>query len=135
MFKKGDLRQRSDSHSPSIIAADMKLVGDVKSDGEVQIDGLIEGDVVCGSLTVGQSGIIHGTVQSDSALVRGRVNGVIRARAVSLTKTAHVVGDVLHESLMVEPGAYIEGNCRRLDKPAQTGLNLVVSDGSALARS
>ncbi len=134
MFKKVDFRRRSDAGSPSIIAGDMKLVGDVQSEGDVQVDGMVEGDVACGSLTVGQNGIIHGTVHADTALIRGRVNGEIRARSVSLTKTAHVVGDVLHESLMVEPGAYIEGHCRRLDKPQQGGLNLVVSDGAAVQR-
>jgi cytoskeletal protein CcmA (bactofilin family) len=134
MFKKADVRQKSAAASPSIIAADMKLVGEIKSEGEVQIDGTVEGDIVCGSLTVGQSGIINGTVRADSALVRGRINGEISARAVSLTKTAHVVGDVMHESLMVEPGAFIEGHCRRLDKPSQGGLNLVVSDIAAAKR-
>ena len=134
MFKKVESKLRPDGRSPSIIAADMKLVGDVTSEGEIQIDGHVEGDVRCGSITVGQSGVIKGAVRADRALVRGRITGEISARSVSLTKTAHVLGDVLHESLMVEPGAYIDGHCRRLDKPAQGGLNLVVSDITALKR-
>ncbi|HEY5607685.1 MAG TPA: polymer-forming cytoskeletal protein [Alphaproteobacteria bacterium] len=134
MFKKVESKLRPDGRSLSIIAADMKLVGDVTSEGEIQIDGHVEGDVRCGSITVGQSGVIKGAVRADGALVRGRITGEISARSVSLTKTAHVLGDVLHESLTVEPGAYIDGHCRRLDKPAQGGLNLVVSDITALKR-
>ncbi len=134
MFKKADARHKSEAAAPSIIAADMKLVGNVESEGEIQIDGTVEGDVVCKSLTVGQNGLINGAVRTDMALIRGRINGEISARSVSLTKTAHVVGDVKHESLMVEPGAFIEGHCRRLDKPAQGGLNLVVSDITPLKR-
>jgi cytoskeletal protein CcmA (bactofilin family) len=132
MFKKIESKMRPEACSPSIIASDMKLVGDVTSEGEIQIDGLVEGDVQCGSLTVGQTGVIKGSVKADSALIRGRITGEISARSVSLTKTAHVLGDVRHESLTIEPGAYIDGHCRRLDKPAQGGLNLVVSDVSAL---
>ena len=49
-----------------------------------------------------------------------------------------VIGDILHESLMIEPGAYIEGRCERLDAVAtkldtvaaktDKRLNLVVSE-------
>lgn len=134
MFKKVESKLRPDASSPSIIAADMKLIGNVTCEGEVQVDGLVEGDVQCGSVTVGQTGVIKGAVRADNALVRGRITGEISARSVSLTKTAHVLGNVLHESLMVEPGAYIDGHCRRLDKSAQGGLNLVVSDITALKR-
>ena len=134
MFKKGESKLRSDASSPSIVASDMKLVGNVTSEGEVQIDGHVEGDVQCGSLTVGQTGVIKGAVKADTALVRGHITGEITARSVSLTKTAHVLGNVLHESLMIEPGAYIDGHCRRQDKSAQGGLNLVVSDITALKR-
>ena len=132
MFKKGESTPRSDGRSLSIVAADMKFVGNVTSEGEIQIDGHVEGDVQCGSVTVGQSGVIKGNVKADSALVRGRITGEINARQVSLTKTAHVLGDVLHESLTVEPGADINGHCRRQDKSAQGGLNLVVSELAAL---
>jgi cytoskeletal protein CcmA (bactofilin family) len=132
MFKKGESKPRSDANSPSIVASDMKFVGNVTSEGEIQVDGHVEGDVQCGSVTVGQSGVIKGNVKADSALVRGRITGEINARSVSLTKTAHVLGDVLHESLTVEPGADINGHCRRQDKSAQGGLNLVVSELAAL---
>jgi cytoskeletal protein CcmA (bactofilin family) len=132
MFKKGEPKLRSDATSPSIIASDMKLVGEVTSEGEVQIDGHVEGNVKGGSVTVGQTGVIKGNLKADSALVRGRITGEISARSVSLTKTAHVAGDVLHESLTVEPGAYIDGHCRRQEKSAQGGLNLVVSELAAL---
>ena len=132
MFKKAESTPRSDGRSLSIVAADMKFVGNVTSEGEIQVDGHVEGDVQCGSVTVGQSGVIKGNVKADSALVRGRITGEINARSVSLTKTAHVLGDVLHESLTVEPGADINGHCRRQDKSAQGGLNLVVSELAAL---
>jgi cytoskeletal protein CcmA (bactofilin family) len=132
MFKKIDTKLRTEANSPSIIASDMKLVGNVTSEGEIQIDGNVEGDVQCGSLTVGDTGLIKGNVKADSALVRGRITGEIAARSVSLTKTAHVQGNVVHESLMIEPGAYVDGHCRRQDKSAQGGFNLVVSELTAL---
>lgn len=38
----------------------------------------------------------------------------IKARSVQLAKTAHVVGDILHEDLAIETGAFLEGHCKRL---------------------
>ena len=35
---------------------------------------------------------------------------------MSLAKTAHVVGDILHEALAIEQGAFLEGHCRRLNE-------------------
>jgi hypothetical protein len=43
--------------------------------------------------------------------------GRIRARRVLLAATAHVEGDILHEALSVEAGAFFEGNCRHSDNP------------------
>jgi len=35
--------------------------------------------------------------------------------AVDLAKTAKLVGDVTHKTLAVEPGAFFQGQCRRID--------------------
>jgi cytoskeletal protein CcmA (bactofilin family) len=104
---------------PSIIGADMKVNGDIVSTGEVQIDGRVEGDVKCGRLTVGETGNIKGMVNAEQALVRGRVEGHIEAGAVTLAHTAKVKGDVVHETLTIEPGADIEGLCRRVTRQAK----------------
>lgn len=131
---KSESSARRKAVAPTIISPDMKVIGDLKSDGEIQIDGLVEGDVAGVALSVGSSGAITGAVTAERAFVRGRVNGEIRARAVTLTKSARVKGDVLHETLTIEPGAQLEGHCRRLNAVANGeqdagNINLVVSDG------
>ena len=76
--------------------------------------------------------MITGAVKVERALVRGQVNGEIRARVITLAKSARVKGDVLHETLTIEPGAQLEGHCRRLnavDDQDAGSINLVVSDG------
>ena len=38
---------------------------------------------------------------------------------MNLAKTAHVVGDILHENLAIETGAFLDGQCKRMaDKSA-----------------
>ncbi len=52
---------------------------------------------------------------ADAIEVRGRVEGEIRARLVQATKTAEIVGDIWHDILSIDSGAYLNGHCRRND--------------------
>jgi len=94
------------------------MVGDLHSDGEIQIDGGIEGDIRCMSLLIGETADIRGEIVADSVVVHGRLTGQIKAKAVNLAATAHVIGDILHEDLSIETGAFLEGHCKRIiEKP------------------
>jgi len=119
------------SMPPSIIGADLRIVGDLSSDGEIQVDGAVDGDIRTNSLLVGETAKIKGEIVADSVHVHGTVNGQIKARAVNLAKTARVVGDVLHEDLAIETGAFLEGHCKRLpdkQEAAEGRINVVGSE-------
>lgn len=103
--------------APSIISDDLVVHGNLIATGDIQIDGTVEGDVRSQSLTVGEHATITGAVMADDIIVRGRIVGSIRARRVQLSTTCHVEGDILHEALAVETGAFFEGNCRHSDDP------------------
>ena len=94
--------------APTIISSDMRITGNVTSEGEVQVDGVVDGDVRGGNVSIGSSGHIAGAVTADKILVRGRINGQIRAQIVTFTRTAQVKGDVFHDTLSVEAGAKLE---------------------------
>lgn len=102
---------------PSIISADVVMQGNINSAGEIQFDGTLEGDVKAASLIIGEKASVKGEVICETVTVRGRVEGGIRAKSVSLASTAHILGDILHSSLSVETGAHFEGNCRHSDDP------------------
>ena len=54
--------------------------------------------------------------------------------AAALAKTANVRGDILHENLSIEQGAFLEGHCRRIEengkKESSSPINLLVNGGS-----
>jgi len=104
---------------PSLISADLQIVGNLRLQGEVQIDGTVDGDVAANALTIGERATINGEIVADDVVVKGRVNGRIRARKVQLAKSAHVVGDIWHELLAIDSGAFVEGHCKRTDKPTE----------------
>jgi cytoskeletal protein CcmA (bactofilin family) len=103
--------------APSIISTDLIMNGTLVSTGDIQIDGKIEGDIRTTSLTVGDKAFIHGEIVADEVIVRGKVMGTIRARRVQLASTCHVEGNILHEALAVEAGAFFEGHCRHSADP------------------
>jgi cytoskeletal protein CcmA (bactofilin family) len=89
------------------------VVGDLVSDGEVHVDGRIDGDIQCSILVIGQNGSITGEITAATVRVFGSVTGQISAKSVELAKTAHILGDITHDSLSVEAGAYVEGRFNR----------------------
>lgn len=103
--------------TPSIIAADLHIVGNLKCEGEIQIDGSIDGDINGKIILVGETAVIKGELIADVIRVHGTVNGQIRAREVTLARTARMTGDILHEKLAIEQGAFLEGHCRHVEHP------------------
>ncbi len=106
------------SSIPSLISANLNVTGNLQTDGEIQIDGNVEGNVTCKKLTVGDTAVISGEIESDEVEVRGRVQGKIRSRTVLLTKSAQVVGEIWHDNLSIEAGAFLDGHCKRNDSAA-----------------
>jgi cytoskeletal protein CcmA (bactofilin family) len=101
---------------PSVISEDLSITGNVSSKGEIQIDGEIQGDIHCGSLLLGDKSQVQGSVIAEDVVVRGKVVGSIRGLR-TLQAHAHVEGDIFHQSLAIEQGAYFEGKSHRSDDP------------------
>src|SRR6185369_8529064 len=116
---------------PSIISPDLRINGDMVCSGDIQIDGWVEGDIQSRNVTVGEGATVHGAIQAENVKICGIVNGQIRADNVVLEKSARVTGDILHKSLSIEQGAFLEGMCKRIDStPSATALD----KGSFLAK-
>jgi cytoskeletal protein CcmA (bactofilin family) len=100
---------------PSIISRGLVVTGDLVSDGEIQVDGRVQGDVQCASLVIGITGEVLGEVRTANLRLHGQLTGQVHAESVFLAATARMVGDVHHQSLAIEPGAFLQGMCRRND--------------------
>ena len=101
---------------PSIISADLKIIGNMQSSGDIQVDGQIEGDIQSRTLTVGESAHVKGSIRGETVRICGTVQGEVLAQSVIIAKTARVSGDVVHQSLAIEAGAFLEGNIRRMEQ-------------------
>ena len=108
------------SDVPSIISPDLTVTGNLVSSGDIQVDGRVDGDVDAANLTVGQHGTIEGTIRATSVHICGTISGEVHAQSVTLAATAHIQGNIVHESLAIEAGAYLDGHCRRRDAMGHT---------------
>jgi cytoskeletal protein CcmA (bactofilin family) len=112
--------------TPSIIGNDLTIMGNMVSKGEIQVDGEVQGDINCVQLVVGERAKITGGVVAEDVVVRGHVMGSIRGMRVTLQSSSHVEGDIYHQSLAIEQGAYFEGKSRRAEDPSQVTPKLDV---------
>ena len=124
---------------PSIIGPDMSVRGDLQSDGDLHVEGTVQGDIHVKHLVVAKDAVVRGDIEAATVRIAGSVAGTLRAREVLLTQTAKMQGDVYHEVLSIEPGAQLEGHCRRLeaakaaDEPLTLTQTVANTDGPRLA--
>src|SRR4029453_2135256 len=93
----------------TVIGDGLKILGNVTAEGLIEINGQIEGDIHCTSLIVSPKGRIAGSITAEQVVVNGKVEGPIQGGDVVLKSQAHVVGDIHHQTLTIEKGAYFDG--------------------------
>jgi len=97
---------------PSVISSALVVIGRLESGGDIQIDGKVEGDVKGQAVRIGAGATIKGTVFGEVVELAGTIEGKIEAKAAVLTKSARMTGDIQHQSLKIDEGAYFNGNSR-----------------------
>lgn len=113
--QKSQPSRKSGSGIPSIISSDLKVLGNIVSDGVVDIDGIVEGNVKCHTATVRKNGHIKGDVVAEVVHVYGRIQGLIKARNVQFFKGCRAEGVIMHESITIEDGAFVDGRFKRTE--------------------
>src|ERR1041385_6450983 len=88
-------------------------------DGTLRIDGHVKGALPSGpgTLIVGKRGRCDADASVRVALIKGVVNGDLRAsELIEIESEARVTGNIEAPSICIQPGAVFEGNCRMLTR-------------------
>lgn len=120
------------SSVPSLIGHGLKVKGNLESAGEIQIDGDVEGDVKAKAVVVGEGAAVKGSVLGDSVTVAGTVEGKVEGMTVNIQNTARLTGDIVHEALQIDSGAYVDGRCSPHNGKAQSQPAAAKEDASAV---
>lgn len=106
--------QQSTGTLYNALTAGSKITGTVETENDMRIDGVIDGDVKCSSkLVVGEHGRINGNVQCQNAEIMGKIDGsIVVTYSLALRSTGVITGDIVTQTLVVEPNAMFEGTCK-----------------------
>jgi len=111
-----------------IITEDVEIRGEITFSGRLEFNGRFEGTLESGGeLIVGESAVIKGTVQVETADVAGKIMGdVITTGRVHLRPEAMIYGDVKAGVIVVEEGAIVDGkiSIAQPDRPAPDFANI-----------
>ncbi|MEC7536428.1 MAG: polymer-forming cytoskeletal protein [Pseudomonadota bacterium] len=119
VFKKRETKKVSAAEiirkkPPSIISADLHIVGDLEGDGEIQVEGRVDGNIRCESLTLGETGQVEGEIIVNTLRVFGTITDSVRAHTVSMLENARMIGDVAHQKIEIRAGALVDGLYKHL---------------------
>lgn len=104
----------------STIDACLTMRGDLESDADILVKGKVFGNVTCNLLIVDAGANIEGGINAKEVVIRGKVNGIIKAGKVRLDKTAEVESDIYQNTFVAEEGARILGTLKNLkDAPKE----------------
>lgn len=126
MFGRSQKAESADDGKFSFIGPEVTVTGDFDTPGRLHIDGKVTGNIRCGTLTQGESGVVHGNIVAQDARLAGLVDGAVEAGTLQLEASARVTGDVLYDALGIVTGAEVEGRFKR-----RRGAN----DGAVHARA
>ena len=115
-----DLGPKKAPRVASLIANDITLEGSLSGDGELQVDGVVRGDIRVSRMSVGETGHVEGGIYAETAEIRGRVIGSITAKQVRLYGACYVDGDITHEQLAIESGAFFQGRSLKFQRATTT---------------
>jgi cytoskeletal protein CcmA (bactofilin family) len=102
--------------APSILSEGFRVDGNIACSGEIHIAGTLTGNIVAGKITLSDSGSVNGSVEAETAIINGALQGRLVAVDVTLGRSAQVRADVVYCSMRIEPGATFEGYSRRVER-------------------
>lgn len=108
--KKRRLRDAA-SGPGTLISEGCKFEGMLTGTGHFMINGEVEGGCdITGSITLAKDGFWKGTINAESVIIAGRLEGDVIARGrVEISETAKIAGTVTGEAIAVAEGAVVEG--------------------------
>jgi cytoskeletal protein CcmA (bactofilin family) len=116
LSEKSNSARYSQSRTDTRIGTGVRVEGNITFTGVLRIQGDILGDVSCdadigGTIVVGQSGNVTGTIRVPHIDVSGRVSGLVHSsESIEIQQGAYVAGEVFYKVIDIHAGGVIEGS-------------------------
>ena len=101
-----------DSKLNSIVGKGSQCEGEIVVAGGLKIDGKFKGKIKADSVFVGKEAVIEATVETNVAVIGGKIFGDVVAReSLELQPKAELIGNVHTKNLVVGESAVLDGYC------------------------
>ena len=116
-----------------IVREDTAIKGEIRNCRQLEVYGYIEGDIAAGNVLVHQGGRCYGTIKSESAEVRGDMQGeVVVKNLISIKSSGSVSGNVRYGKLALEQGGNLSAEVKNVPPSLAGDLDLSVSRGKSV---
>lgn len=114
MMGKSNKKKNGQNGLNSLLGQGVDCEGSARVEGTLRLDGTFRGNLEVGdTLIIGHTGRFEGTACGRQVVVAGHFEGeLLGTEGVELQKGAHLEGDVLTRSFVIEPGVHFDGSCR-----------------------
>lgn len=116
-----------------VIREDTIVKGEIRNCRQMEVYGYVEGNVAADELLIHPSGQCYGTVKTESADVRGTLQGEVSVKhLISIRDTGTVSGNVRYGQLAMEAGGSLSGEVRNVPPGIAGDLDLTVQNGRSV---
>jgi len=116
-----------------VVREDTIVKGEIRNCRQMEVYGYVEGNVAADELLIHPSGRCYGTVKTDSAEVRGTLQGdVVVTNLISIRDSGTVSGNVRYGQLAMEAGGNLSGEFRNVPPGIAGDLDLTVDKGRSV---
>jgi cytoskeletal protein CcmA (bactofilin family) len=95
----------------NVLSSDVEIKGNLKFSGELNFEGKLDGEIHSdGTLLLGDSATINGTLDVGSVVVRGKITGNVTAKdKIEIKAKTELFGDIKAAKLAIEEGVTFVG--------------------------
>ena len=116
-----------------VVREDTIIKGEIRNCRQMEVYGYVEGDVAADNLLIHPSGQCYGTVKTESAEIRGTLQGdVVVKHLISIRDTGSVSGNVQYGALSMEAGGSLSAEMRNVPPTLAGDLDLTVGRGRSV---
>lgn len=96
------------------IGQDTRIEGTIVTSGSLRIDGEVDGDIQADAdVVIGETGRVRAGIRAVNLIIAGTVTGEAHVSGrLELLATGRLNGDAVMQTLIVEQGGLLQGNCR-----------------------
>jgi cytoskeletal protein CcmA (bactofilin family) len=111
-----DRKHQESTEWTGFLERGVRLEGKLESTGTFRIDSAMKGSLAsAGTLILGEHAAVQGEITGNRVIIAGHFDGTIQATGrVDIQAKAVVAGDIHTPCLVIEPGAFFEGQCHML---------------------